>query len=84
MKKFVNAAVFAIVLGAPTLAGSAVPSSTAVYSQTRLDPMSDCELAFYMACMKAGGSHVYCMDQVAMHVCLANQSDGNALSFGSR
>lgn len=72
MKNYLTATVLGVALGMPTLAGSAVPSTTGIYSQTRLDPMSDCEMQYYRICMVVIGDHGYCMDQVEMHVCFAH------------
>lgn len=69
MKKFVNAVAFAIVLGAPTLAGSAVPPPAQVLSQTLLDPWTECQYAYYADCMAHHGDHVLCYYETSQVIC---------------
>ncbi|WP_372707872.1 hypothetical protein [Brevundimonas sp.] len=70
MKNFVNAAVLAIVLGAPTLAGSAVPSSIGAYTQTRLEPLTDCQKAYMADCLKhPGNTYAVCYYEASQQIC---------------
>lgn len=66
MKKFGITSVLAIALGAPSLAGSAVP----VDAQMQLDPLTDCQLAHLADCMKhPGNDYIVCYYEASQQIC---------------